>query len=114
MIAGIWASLAGLFAFEKRLGYTANNIANSNSDGYKKVNPVITEDANGLPRVEPSVVDTPGFIIHEGDGSFRELSNVDLSGEIPQLIISQRGYEANLKALETESELLKSILDIDV
>jgi flagellar hook protein FlgE len=42
----------------------------------------------------------------------RETSNVDLAEELPQMIVSQRGYEANIKALETQEEVLKSTIDI--
>ena len=41
-----------------------------------------------------------------------ELSNVDLAEELPQTILAQRGYEANLKTIQTYDETLKSIIDI--
>ena len=40
------------------------------------------------------------------------MSNVDLTEEIPQTITAQRGYEANLKLIETQDEMLGSVLDI--
>ena len=40
------------------------------------------------------------------------MSNVDLAEEIPQTMIAQRGYEANLATLRTRDEMLKSIIDI--
>jgi flagellar hook protein FlgE len=39
---------------------------------------------------------------------------VDLAEEFPQMMIAQRGYEANIKALKAQSDVLKSILDIVV
>ena len=42
----------------------------------------------------------------------KETSNVDLAREFPQLLLAQRGYEANLKALKAEGEIMDSVLDI--
>jgi len=56
--------------------------------------------------------DTPGSIIQETDGTLRELSNVELAEEFPRMIISQRGYEANINALKVEGEMIGSLLDI--
>lgn len=41
-----------------------------------------------------------------------EHSNVDLATEIPSLTLAQRHYEANLKMIQTEDEMLGSLLDI--
>jgi len=41
-----------------------------------------------------------------------ELSNVDLGEEAVNQIIGQRGFEANLQALNTADDMLGSLLDI--
>ncbi len=69
MVNGIGASLAGLAAFEKRSLLAANNIANSNTAGYKKTEATITEDAAGLPEVNLQRIDTPGPLVPEEDGT---------------------------------------------
>jgi flagellar basal body rod protein FlgG len=112
MVSGISASLAGLIAFGKKVTNAAGNIANSNTDKYKSVTAHIEEDKAGLPEVTTQTVNTPGTLVHETDGTLRETSNVELSQEIPQLIVGQRGYEANLKALQTQDEMLQSVLNI--
>jgi flagellar hook protein FlgE len=37
---------------------------------------------------------------------------VDLTTELPNALITQRAFEANLKMIETEDEMIGSILDI--
>jgi flagellar hook protein FlgE len=41
----------------------------------------------------------------------RETSNVDLAEEIPNLMVTKRAYQANLKTIETQDEMLGSLLD---
>jgi flagellar basal-body rod protein FlgC len=112
MISGIGASLSGLAVFGKKLSNTANNIANSNTTGYKKTEAVITEDGVGLPELNLTRVETPGPLVQDADGKTFELSNVDLAEELAQTIVAQRGYEANIKALKAQTDMLGSVLDI--
>jgi len=65
-----------------------------------------------LPSLNITVDNTPGAMIQESDGLIRETSNVDLSREIPEMMIAKRGYEANLKAFKTQCDMLESLLDI--
>ena len=113
MIAGISASLSGLSAFGNMLSNTADNVANVNTDGYKSTKATITEDPVGLPQVTLTTSDSPGATITEG-GQTRETSNVDLAWELPQMIIAQSGYEANIKALSAQSHILKTTIDMMV
>ena len=101
-----------LRVFEKKLSATANNIANSNTSGYKKTESVITEDGSGLPELNLKRVDTPGPLVQEADGKMSEQSNVDLAEELTQSMVAQRGYEANLKVLQAQNNMLGSALDI--
>ena len=112
MISGIGASLAGLAVFEKKLSVAANNIANSNTSGYKKTESVITDDGSGLPELSLKQVDTPGPLVQGADGKISEQSNVDLAEELTQSIVAQRGYEANIKALQAQNDMLGKALDI--
>jgi flagellar basal-body rod protein FlgC len=111
MISGINSSLAALFTFGKMLSNTAGNVANVNTDGYKKTVGTIEEDGEGLPELDLSKSDSPGALVQE-DGVTTETSNVDLLEELPQMMVAQRGYEANIKALSVQDDVLKSTLDI--
>jgi len=112
MISGISSTLSGLSAFTRTLSNAAGNIANVNTDGYNKTTATIVEDANGLPGVSVERRDTPGPMIQETDGTLSELSNVELAEEFPRMMISQRGYEANINALNIQNEMIGSLLDI--
>ncbi len=111
MISGINASLAALFTFGNQLSNSAGNIANVNTDGYKEMVATIKDDSAGLPQVCLKTSGAPGALLQEG-GVVRESSNVDLAQEIPQMMISQAGYESNIKALETQNKVLKSTVDM--
>ena len=97
------------------MNVTANNIANSNTDGFKKSRTILKEGNSG--GVAPIVdqVDTPGPVkqISE-DGVTREVeaSNVDLAEELTTSIVTQSAYDANLKTIQTADEMLGSLLDI--
>ncbi|MBN1847095.1 MAG: flagellar biosynthesis protein FlgC [Deltaproteobacteria bacterium] len=116
MISSISSSLSSLDAFGAKMDVTANNVANVESEGFKKSRADLAEGPNGAVEVEISRVDSPGSLVYEedSDGQMveKELSNVDLTEEIPQTIIAQRGYEANLKLIATRDDMLGSVLDI--
>lgn len=112
MISGISSSLPGLSVFGRKLSVSAHNVANVNTDEFKTTRATIEEDKNGLPRLNTKTIETPGPIIEESDGSRRELSNVELAREIPEMSISQRGYEANINALKVQDEMIGTLLDM--
>ena len=112
MISGLSASVSGLWVFVRKLENAARNIANSDTDGYKSKKATIVEDEAGLPTLD--VDNTPGALFQEADGVMRENSNVELSEEITDLFIAKRGYEANLKSIKTQDEILESLFDITV
>ena len=114
MISGLSASVSGLWVFVRKLENAARNIANSNTDGYKSKKATIVEDETCYPTLNTTVDETPGESFQDADGVIRETSNVELSKEITDLSIAQRGYEANLKSIKTRDEILDSLLDITV
>ena len=111
MAFGVNASLAALFTFGGKLANIAGNVADVNTRGYTKTVATITEDGVGLPELDVKESDTPGALVQE-DGITQETSNVDLAEELPQMMVAQRGYEANIKALKAQGDLLKSTLEI--
>ena len=115
MISAIHTALSGLTAFSKQIEVVAHNIANVNTDGFKKPKTEFVEIPNGgvLPVVEKD--DSSGPTVLRDTGSNQtmvELSNVDLGEEVVQQIVAQRSFEANLQTLRTGDALLGSILDI--
>ena len=115
MISPLNNAISALQAHVKKLGVTAHNIANVNTEGYKKYTTTMQEDALGGVRVNIRRVETPGHpydVMEDGQPVTKETSNVDLSQEVPTLMLARRGYEANVKTIQARDEVLGSLLDI--
>ena len=115
MISAIHTALSGMTAFGKQIEVVAHNVANVNTDGFKKSRTEFVEIPSGgvLPVVEKDESSGP-TVLRDTDGrqSMGELSNVDLGEEAVQRIVAQRSFEANLQTLRTGDALLGSILDM--
>ena len=115
MISGIHSALSGLLAFQKKVDSIANNVANVNTEEYKKTRVTLAEQEPQGVTANVQKIETPGPLVIEQtkDGEkLVEQSNVELSEELPNLMLSRRFFQANLKVIETEEEILGSLLDI--
>ena len=111
----MFTGLSGLAANSRRLDVIGNNIANVNTGEFKKSKATMQEGVNGNVEVAVNKVDTPGHRYQELEADqmvAKETSNVNLEEEIPDLMVTQRTYEANLKALQTRDKMLGTTLDI--
>jgi flagellar hook protein FlgE len=115
MISAYSSALSALQAFGTKIQSNANNIANVSTDGYKKTRVTMAETLpNGVKAVVDKT-DTPGTSIFQETTEgydLVELSNVELSSEIPDMNLNSRFYQANLKTIETVDEMTGSLLDI--
>lgn len=114
MSTAIEIALTAINAFDRKLSVTANNIANVNTDGFKKSRIVMEEKyPNG---VSSSIerVKTPGdFVTIEGVKSEElETSNVILEEEMVALITTRNNYKANTKTIKTAEEMKRMLFDI--
>jgi flagellar basal body rod protein FlgG len=115
MITGIRSALSGLLAFQKKMEASSHNTANVATAGYKKVRMHLEEGAAGQVAARGEKVETPGPLVEERTSEGYEtveLSNVELSEEIPSALLSRRFYQANLKSIRAADEMLGSLLDI--
>lgn len=115
MIGSISSALSGLQAAQTRLDATAQNLANANTDGYKSLEVTAREGAARGVETTVTRTNTPGPQVAETLGGIETLvekSNVDLSQEIPQLVTAKPLYQANLKAIQAQNEMLGSLLDL--
>lgn len=115
MIGAIYAALSGLTAFSTQIDVTAHNVANVNTNGFKKSRTEFVAVETGGVRsvIQKNETAGPTVLNDTGYGPAQlELSNVDLGEEAVNQIIGQRGFEANLNVLNTADELLGSLLDI--
>lgn len=114
MISAIHTALSGLTAFVKQLNVSAHNLANVNTDGFKRSETSFVEAPNGgvLPVIQKD--NSPGATVlknsHQGLVPI-EISNVDIGTELINQMIAQRGFEANLQTMKTADDMLGSILD---
>lgn len=99
MISVFGIGLSAIRAFGRKMEGIAENVANMYSEGYKNTRTTMKEQEGGGVIVEVQKQNSSGH-------------GVDLTKEIPQSIIAQRGYEANLKTIQTEDEVLGTLIDI--
>ena len=115
MIGAIHSALSGLTAFSTQIDVTAHNVANINTNGFKKSRTefVAVETGGVLPVIQKDESAGPAILNDTGYGPVQlELSNVDLGEEALNQIIGQRGFEASLQALKTADDMLGHMLDI--
>jgi flagellar hook protein FlgE len=114
MITGLNSTMSSLQAHDRKMNVTANNIANVNTNGFKRDRAVLEEGRPGEVRVslqkdlspapeDPLAPDAPGVA--------KELSNVDLADEMSGMIPTEIGYKANLKTLRAHDEMIGTLLD---
>lgn len=105
-------SLSGIKAATKLLDVSSNNIANSNTDGFKKdIASVLERDTGGVTvKTEKSTEPGPSYL--SSDGEIHEASNVDYTEEMLNQIKAEELLRANIAALNTAIEIEDHIIDI--
>jgi flagellar basal body rod protein FlgG len=115
MINGTYSTQSALDSFSTSLAVISNNVANINTNGFKKSEVTLAESKNGGVEVSIRKMDTPGSLVSSDESSksqTEETSNVDLAEEIVHTTLAHRGFEANLVTLKAHDELQGMILDI--
>lgn len=79
----------------------ANNIANSNTDGFVPTNTNITQQANS-PRAS--------FTQAQNSGTVQSQTN--LAKEITDQVSITNGFDANANAIKTKDQMLGSVIDM--
>lgn len=114
MSLSVSSSLSAISAFQKRMSVTANNVANVDTDGFKKSRVNLSEGSNGGVEASIQQIDTPGYpkeTIRNDTIEEVESSNVDLAEELTDMIVTETGYTANLKTVKAQDEMLGSLMD---
>jgi flagellar hook protein FlgE len=115
MISAVNSTISALQAYKTQMDVSSNNVANVNTENFKKSRATIREGTNGDVKAEVNRVDTPGHRYQELEGDQvvdKETSNVDLAEEFPQMMVTQHAYEANMKVLQAQDKILGTTLDI--
>ena len=133
MIKAIQIALSGLQAASSRVAASASNIANLSTSGaldpadgpppYQAVTSVqstVTDQSGESLGVRSSVIPTnrpsvaaydPGSPFANTDGLIG-VPNVDLAEEAVNLQIARTAYKANLKTIQTASEMQNELLNV--
>ncbi len=109
------STVSSIRAHERKLGVTANNVANVNTNGFKRERAVLQEGANGDVRVRVRREDTPtptDPLAPDVPGVEKALSNVDLADEMPGLVTTSVGYKVNLQVVRAREDMIGNLLDI--
>jgi flagellar hook protein FlgE len=114
MVDALYPTQSALWALGKKLEVTANNVANVDTEGFKKSRVIFQESSPSGVMVSINRVDSPGSPLptEEGKNEKRESSNVDVGEEIVNLITTKHAYTANLKTIKAEEEILGTLLDV--
>lgn len=113
--SGISSTLSALQGFQKKQDSIANNVANVNTDEFKKTRVTFYEGENGTVAPHIEKIETPGSQVYEqtAEGSkLVEKSNVELVEEIPQAMINKRNFQANIKMLQFQDEMTGYLIDM--
>lgn len=116
-------STSGLRAQSQRLRHVAENIANTDTPGYRRktvsfetalhaaVPGEVTPGRVRLDRSDLERIFDPGHPMADESGHF-DGSNVDLVIEIADAREAQRSYEANLKMFDQARQMSSSLMDL--
>lgn len=115
MISAYNSAISALQTFATRLHSNSNNIANVNTNEFKKTRVIntTTEPTGVKALVQKTDAASPTVYAETGNGyDLVEQSNVDLGVEIPDMNLNSSMYKANLKTIETVNEMTGELLKL--
>ena len=110
------AALYGLQAASLQLRVSANNIANSDTDGYQKQQVTTQADTYGVEvKVEKiGAEDNQSASVNNRESTIDQSSSVDLTEELIEMKAAKSLFAVSAKTLQTQENMLGRILDIKV
>lgn len=116
MISASNSALSALRAFGTKIQSNANNIANANTESFKRTQVNLASRPPGGVAATVEQVNSAGPMVYQqnsqGTEELVEMANVDLANEIPEMNLNSRMYAANLKTISVEGEMFDSLLDL--
>ena len=104
-------ALTALQAFDRKSEVIANNIANVNTDRFKKNRANLEAVSPSGVKVAIEQVNSPGDSVTIGEAQ-RESSNVNLEEELIALITSRLNYSASIKTVNAADEMQGTLINI--
>ncbi len=113
MFSGFGVALSGIHAAGQVLSTKAHNISNAQTEGFKRIRPILeSSPAGGVivslqkdGRSAPPVFDEDSLGVREG-------SNVELEEELVGSLEASHLFQANVASLNTQNKVVGSFLDI--
>lgn len=116
MIPATQAALSGLQAYTLKTQATANNVANLDTNGFKRDVVTLSSQIPQGVTTNVSKDTSAGALLPEmnsaGEEEMVEQSNVDLAQEMVDLMTEKHGYSANIKTLQTADEMARTVIDL--
>ena len=114
MFPGFATALSGIQAGGRILGVGAHNIANAQTENFKRTQATLEESSAGGVIVSLTKDHRPGpqFTTGEDPFTLREGSNVELEEELIHTLEASHLIQANLASIRTQNKVLGSLLDI--
>ena len=107
------AAISAIGTFFRKMDVTANNIANVNTNNFKKSRAEMEDVYPSGVKVSISRVDTPGDLLPpDKQSQNQESSNVNLAEELVDLITTKHAVSANITTIRTKDEMEKQLIDI--
>ena len=103
---GIFTSLSGITRALLRFDVSAQNIANSQTGGFR------AQRVNSADVVETPIEVREDVSLPNDGAELLPPSNVDLTTEVTNQLISANAFKANIAALKAQDEALGDVLDI--
>jgi len=115
MLSAINAAVSGLQAYSQKTQATANNVANMNTDGFKRDVVTFSSEVPQGVSTNTSKDLSPGAVVEETTSNGTEMveqSNTDLATEMTDQVTETNGFSANIKTLQAADEMMGSLIDI--
>jgi len=112
MLSPLNQSLSGIHAAFDILNVSANNVANSSSDGFKGDRVTLSEGKSGGVSTTIEKSSSPGPLYQAPNGTLIEASNVNLADEMVSQMTSRHLLGANIAAYKTADEMQSALLDL--
>jgi len=108
MIDAMSSAMSGLQAQTLRLNSTANNVANSQTEGYSPSQVTLAENQQGGVRAQ---LQKPVNGTSDAQTAENQTSQVDLAKEMVDMMQTKQFYSANLKTVSVADSMAGDLLD---
>lgn len=121
-ITGSQGTLSALRAFDIKSQVTANNVANVNTDEFKKSRVDLMEgraggvevsiSKPGSPEKGNGALESPPLLLSGNGTDEKEPSNVDIAEEMVNMMTTEKFYSANTKMVQSRDDMLGTVIDM--